>query len=328
MKDVAKLAGVSLSTVSRVLNKSSLVKEETARRVRKAVSKLDYQVNDSARILRTNTSNLIGVIGAGMEHPFLASLLKGLETEAREQGYSILLGDSDGEYEQEKIYLNIMKQKKIDGIVIISANVYTDILRMVKESGIPIVFASGYINDRDVACVTVDNVAAAYDVVDHFFQKGHEKLGIIRGPNSDLVASEERIRGVRLAYSVHNKIYSNKIQIEGDFTFEGGYVGTQKLLEATPDITAIFSFNDEMAVGAIRAIEAMGKKVPDDIEVIGFDDIPLAEYVKPSISTVSQSGYELGAQSIQLLHNIINKNHIEDNKIFIPHKLVYRESTI
>jgi DNA-binding LacI/PurR family transcriptional regulator len=133
MKDVAKLAGVSLSTVSRVLNDSSLVREETARKVEKAVEKLDYQINDSARILRTNTSNLIGVIGAGMERPFLANLLKGIEAEARERGFALIYGDSDGEFEKEQNYLNIMKQKKIDGIILITTNYYNDLLSIVKN---------------------------------------------------------------------------------------------------------------------------------------------------------------------------------------------------
>jgi DNA-binding LacI/PurR family transcriptional regulator len=327
MKDVAKLAGVSLSTVSRVLNDSSLVREETARKVKKAVEKLDYQINDSARILRTNTSNLIGVIGAGMEHPFLANLLKGLEAEAREKGYALVYGDSDGEFEKEQNYLNIMKQKKIDGIILITTNYYTELLNIVKSYQIPVVFASGYISDPEISCVTVDNVAAAYDVVEYLCKAGHKNIAFIKGPDLDLLASQERLRGVKLALRLSNIKYDSNKFIEGDFTFESGYSAAQKIMEKFPDTSAIFAFNDEMAVGAIRYLEEQNLKVPDDISVVGFDGIELGEYTIPSLTTVKQSGYKLGLKSIELLNEIINGNKVEDNKVFIPHKLVIREST-
>ncbi len=327
MKDVAKLAGVSLSTVSRVLNNSSLVKEKTAEKVKKAVKKLNYQVDDSARILRTQKSNLIGFIGAGMGNPFLTKLLKGVETTANEKGYNILYGDSDGEYRQEINYLNIMRRKKIDGIIILSANIYTDLLKKIKRYEIPVVFASGYINDNDIACVTVDNVNAAHDVIDYFIKQGHKKVGIISGPYSDTVASEERIKGVRLAYKLNNKEFSKELIVEGEFNFESGYTGAKTLLEKDEQISAIFAFNDVMAIGALKYLKSIGKKIPEDISVIGFDDIELAQYVNPQLSTVAQSPLELGANSVELLDKLIKNKDIEENKIIIPHNLILREST-
>mgnify|MGYP006274845663 FL=1 len=327
MKDVAKLAGVSLSTVSRVLNDSSLVREETARKVQKAVEKLDYQINDSARILRTNTSNLIGVIGAGMERPFLANLLKGIEAEARERGYALIYGDSDGEFEKEQNYLNIMKQKKIDGIILITTNYYNDLLSIVKNYQIPVVFASGYISDPEISCVTVDNVAGAYDIVEFLCQAGHRDIAFIKGPDLDLLASQERLRGVKLALRLSEIKYNPNRFIEGDFTFESGYSAAEKIINKFPDVTAIFAFNDEMAVGAIRYLKEQNIKVPEEISVVGFDGIELGKYTDPSLTTIEQSGYQLGLKSIEMLNKIINKEKIEDNKVFIPHKLVVREST-
>jgi DNA-binding LacI/PurR family transcriptional regulator len=326
MKDVAKLAGVSLSTVSRVLNDSSLVREETAKKVEKAVKKLDYQINDSARILRTNTSNLIGVIGAGMERPFLANLLKGIEAEARERGFALIYGDSDGEFKKEQNYLNIMKQKKIDGIILITTNYYNDLLSIVKNYNIPVVFASGYISDPEISCVTVDNVAAAYDMVEFLCQSGHRDIAFIKGPDLDMLASQERVRGVKLALRLSNINYDPARIIEGDFTFESGYSAAGKILNKFPDVTAIFAFNDEMAVGAIRYLKEQGIKVPEDISVVGFDGIELGKYINPALTTIKQSGYHLGLKSIEILTKIINKDKIEDNKVFIPHELVVRES--
>lgn len=327
MKDVAKLAGVSLSTVSRVLNDSSLVREETARRVQKAVDKLDYQINDSARILRTNTSNLIGVIGAGMERPFLANLLKGIEAEARERGYALIYGDSDGEFEKEQNHLNIMKQKKIDGIILITTNYYNDLLSIVKNYQIPVVFASGYISDPEISCVTVDNVAAAYDIVEFLCQSGHKDIAFIKGPDLDLLASQERLRGVKLALRLSEIEYNPNRFIEGDFTFESGYSAAKKIINKFPDVTAIFAFNDEMAVGVIRYLKEQNIKVAEDISVVGFDGIELGKYIDPALTTIKQSGYQLGLKSIEMLNKIINKEKIEGNKVFIPHELVVREST-
>jgi DNA-binding LacI/PurR family transcriptional regulator len=327
MKDVAKLAGVSLSTVSRVLNDSSLVREETAKKVEKAVEKLDYQINDSARILRTNTSNLIGVIGAGMERPFLANLLKGIEAEARERGFALIYGDSDGEFEKEQNYLNIMKQKKIDGIILITTNYYNDLLSIVKNYNIPVVFASGYISDPEISCVTVDNVAAAYDMVEFLCQAGHRDIAFIKGPDLDMLASQERLRGVKLALRLSNIKYESARIIEGDFTYESGYSAAQKILNKFPDVTAIFAFNDEMAVGAIRYLKEQGISIPEDISVVGFDGIDLGKYTSPALTTIKQSGYHLGLKSIEILTKIIKKDKMEDNKVFIPHKLVVREST-
>ncbi|TDX43592.1 LacI family transcriptional regulator [Halanaerobium congolense] len=327
MKDVAKLAGVSLSTVSRVLNDSSLVREETAKKVEKAVEKLDYQINDSARILRTNTSNLIGVIGAGMERPFLANLLKGIEAEARERGFALIYGDSDGEFEKEQNYLNIMKQKKIDGIILITTNYYNDLLSIVKNYNIPVVFASGYISDPEISCVTVDNVAAAYDMVEFLCQAGHRDIAFIKGPDLDMLASQERLRGVKLALRLSNIKYESARIIEGDFTYESGYSAAQKILNKFPDVTAIFAFNDEMAVGAIRYLKEQGISIPEDISVVGFDGIDLGKYTSPALTTIKQSGYHLGLKSIEILNKIIKEGKIEDNKVFIPHELVVREST-
>ena len=157
---------------------------------------------------------------------------------------------------------------------------------------------------------------------------GHKNIAFIKGPDLDLLASQERLRGVKLALRLSNIKYDSNKFIEGDFTFESGYSAAAKILDRFPDTTSIFAFNDEMAVGAIRYLEEQDLKVPNDISVVGFDGIDLGKYTKPSLTTVKQSGYKLGLQSIDLLNKIINGDKVEDNKVFIPHKLVIRESTI
>lgn len=262
-----------------------------------------------------------------MENPFLAKVLKGVENEARQRNYNIIYGDSDGELKLELKFLKIMKQRKIDGIIIISANIYSSLLEKVKESEIPVVFGSGYINDPDISCVTVDNVTAAYEAVDYLVNNGHKKIGVIQGPYSDAVASAERIKGVRLAFRNHGIELDDKLIAEGDYTFESGYTGAKELLSRNNDLTAIFAFNDEMAIGAIRYLQESGISIPRDISVIGFDGIDLSKFVKPALTTVEQSGYELGSKAVEMLDSLIQGKPLSNNKIFIPHKLVEREST-
>ncbi len=326
IKDVAKLAGVSPTTVSRVLNDSYLVKEDTARQVMDAVQKLNYKPNESARVLRTRNSRLIGFIGSGMENIFLANLLKGIETEALENGYNVLFGDSAGELERELHYLKNMEQKQVEGIIITSANANLQLMNAIRESSVPVVFASANIDEPDIASVGVDNLTAAFEAVNYLLKGGHSRIGIIRGTYADTVSSGERMKGVRLALKNCDLVIKDEMIIEGDFSFQSGYTGAEELLEKDSSLTAIFAFNDEMAIGAMRAVEKMGKCVPDDISILGFDNIELSSYVRPALSTVHQSGHYLGNKSLQLLNRMLNDDDGE-KKLFIPHKLIVRKST-
>jgi DNA-binding LacI/PurR family transcriptional regulator len=326
MKDVAKKAGVSLSTVSRVINDSSLVSKDTSIRVKKAIDELDYQINDSARALRTNISNLIGIIGAGMDNPFLMEVLISLETEAIKDGYNIIYGDSEGELEQELYYINMFKQKKIDGLVILTANFSEDLIKAVKKSKIPSVFASGYLEDPDLPAVTVNNIKAAEDV-SKYLLKTSDYFGVIRGPYRDSVASEERMKGIINIFNNKNIELKDKYIAEGDFSYKSGYECAKTLINNNPSLNSIFAFSDQMAIGAIKYCVDNNIQIPKDISIIGFDGIEASKYVSPSLSTVFQSGTELGTEIMKVLMKKINNEEIENNKIFIPHKLIKRESS-
>jgi len=326
MKDVAKKAGVSLSTVSRVINDSSLVSKDTSIRVKKAIDELDYQINDSARALRTNISNLIGIIGAGMDNPFLMEVLISLENKAIKDGYNIIYGDSEGELEQELYYINMFKQKKIDGLVILTANFSEDLIKAVKKSKIPSVFASGYLEDPDLPAVTVNNIKAAEDV-SKYLLKTSDYFGVIRGPYRDSVASEERMKGIINIFNNKNIELKDKYIAEGDFSYKSGYECAKTLINNNPSLNSIFAFSDQMAIGAIKYCVDNNIQIPKDISIIGFDGIEASKYVSPSLSTVFQSGTELGTEIMKVLMKKINNEEIENNKIFIPHKLIKRESS-
>ncbi|WP_270453507.1 LacI family DNA-binding transcriptional regulator [Halonatronomonas betaini] len=327
IKDVANLAGVSPATVSRVINNSSLVKEETAEKVNEAIDKLNYQINESARVLRTNCSSLIGVIGAGMDNPFLMKLLKGVEASAKAHGFNLIFGDSEGELEQELKYLNILNQRRVDGLIIITASIYNNLLDEIKSKGIPAVFASGYVNDNEIPCISVNNTRAAEDVIDYLYDLGHRKFGIIRGTYSDLVTSGERIKGVKSSFQKHQIDFNSVPIYEGDFSFESGSVAAKKILSDNPETTAIFCFDDKMAIGAIRGAEELGYNIPEDLSIVGFDDIELSSYVKPALTTIHQSGYDMGYQAMEFLNKIIDGEDPGKLKEFLPHELKIRESS-
>lgn len=328
IKDVAKLAGVSPSTVSRVLNDSYLVKKDTARQVLEAVKKLNYRPNDPARSLRTDSSSLIGFIGLGLDNVFISSLLRGIKSGSLDLGYAMLFGDSDGEYHQEIYYLDLMEQKRVEGIILISSSIDSKLLNNIKNRDFPVVIASAIVTDHEIACVSVDNLTASYEATEYLIKRGCQKIGIIRGPYADLVTSEERIKGLRLAFKNHNIPYVEDYVYEGDFTYESGYEGASFLLESMEEIHAIYAFNDAMAIGAMKWVLEKGLRVPEDISIMGFDDIEINKYVRPTLTSVAQSGYDLGLKSVEMLNRLIKGENLKHkNKLYIPHRLIVRGST-
>ncbi|WP_234985513.1 LacI family DNA-binding transcriptional regulator [Halarsenatibacter silvermanii] len=329
IKDVAREAGVSPATVSRVLNESSRVSEKTAARVKKTIDKLDYEVNVSARTLRTKTSKLIGVIGASITNPFLMKVLEGAEKRARELNFSLLLGDS-GQSQQKKLdYLQIMKQKDIDGIVVISSEWHNNFFLELEKSGIPTVVASGHVEKFSFPGVGIKNSLASREVIEYLQELGHKKIGIIRGPLKDRISSSRRMAGVRAAFQDLGLNFDSDLIFIGDYTFDSGYSGALELLKKNSDMTALFAFDDRMAIGAMRGAEALGQKVPEDISVVGFDDIDLSRFVNPRLSTVKQPSSTIGRDSINLLLNVIKNGPGAgiDNFKYVEHELLIRNST-
>ncbi len=326
MKDVAELAGVSLSTVSRVINKSHLVSKDTTIKVKQAIEKLDYQINDSARALRTNISNLIGIIGAGMDNPFLMKVLQTIEAEAIKENYNIIYSDSEGELEQELYYINMFKQKKVDGLIIMTANFADELIKAVRNANIPAVFASGHLDTPDLLSVTVNNIKAAEEVSKYLFSIDNY-FGIIRGPYRDSVASKERMQGIINIYKENNIKLKDDYIAEGDFSYQSGYKSTKVLLEKNPNLSSIFAFNDQMAIGAIKYCQDNNIKIPKEISIVGFDGIEISKFVTPTLSTVYQSSTTLGDKIMEVLIKKINKEVLDKNQFFIPFNLKIRKSS-
>ncbi|PAB60285.1 LacI family DNA-binding transcriptional regulator [Anaeromicrobium sediminis] len=324
IKDVAKMAEVSVATVSRVLNKNTNVKEETEKRVLDAIEKTGYKPNAIARSLKVKNTRTIGIMIPDISSNFFPEVVRGIEDVANEFNYNIILCNTDLDREKESKYLDILVEKQVDGIIYMS-NTFTDQLaEKVKKMGIEIVLIST--DYKDLPSITIDNVKASKDAVDYLIEKGYENIALIGGQMTDPNAGLPRYNGYINAMSHAGKTINKDFIVEGNYKFESGYTGMKKLLELEKKPDAVFTVSDEMAVGIIRAVLESGYKVPKDMAVIGFDNTNMAKMTYPSLTTLSQPLYEMGAVGMRLLTKLLNKEEVENHKIVLEHELIKRES--
>ncbi len=324
IKDVAKRANVSTATVSRVLANNYPVSKKTRKKVLKAVKELDYHPNVSARSLRKKETKTIVVLLNDFSNPYFSEIVKGIEDVAIDKGYYILIGTTENLVEREKNYINLLKQQGADGVIFLTTlskpSIYRD---LAKEK--PVIFASANLGHVNIPTVSVDYINSAKKIVQHLINLGHEDIGIITGHLQSNI-SMNRLEGYKNALRQNNIRINEELIIEGDFKIEGGYRATIKLLKMKKRPSAIFASNDEMAVGAIRAVKSMGIKVPNDIAIAGFDNIPLASLVEPKITTIHQPRFDIGKISMQLMVDILNGRKVDKYEIILEDKLVIRES--
>jgi len=323
MKDVARLAGVSTATVSRILNSPDAGRPETRRRVAAAVKKLGYEPNLSARNLRINRTATIIVVLPDINNPFFSFIVRGIEDVAHEQGFSVLLCNTDNDLERELQYTKIIGRRGADGAIFLTARVSSPhILKMAER--VPVVLACEYI-DGAVSQVSIDNVGAAMDATRHLIQLGHRRIAYVNGP-PDVILSRDRLRGYTLALQQAGLPVLEELIAPGTFYLESGVEAARRLLGLPEPPTAVFCANDEMAIGFIRAAEAMGRRVPGDVAVVGFDDIRFAAFYRPALTTVAQPMYEIGRRAAQLLLDQVGGRADGPQSIVLPHRLVVRES--
>lgn len=326
INDIAKICGVSLATVSRVLNNSTLVREETRQRVLEAVRRFGYTPNETARGLRTQKSNLLGLIVSDIANPFFADVLKGADEAAREYGYTLLLANVDGSFDLELEYLTLMKDR-CAAIVLFTADFRAEHVLEIQRSHVPVVLGSGCVTNPDVPCVGVDNAAAAFDLTRHLLELGYRHIALISGPSRDVLANEGRLRGFRLALQGAKITMRDEYVQEGDFSLESGRQAMEALLLLRPRPTAVFCLNDEMAVGAIQAIKNAGLDVPGDIAVAGFDGLPVAAVIDPPLTTIVQPRFAIGHQSATLAIALAEGKSLPTLKQTLPYELAIRPST-
>ncbi|EIV99403.1 LacI family DNA-binding transcriptional regulator [Thermoanaerobacter siderophilus] len=326
IKDIAKLANVSITTVSRVINnKSEGVSEETRNRILQLVKELGYQPNAIARGLVTKKTKTIGLIIPDISNPFFPDIARGVEDSAHIYGYNVFLCNTDDNLEKESEYINALKEKYVDGIIFTSSSIpkHEHITDLIK-SGIPVVIMDRRIDSEDIYGVFLDNYEGGYIATKYLIDLGHKRIGCITGP---LYISNaiERLEGYKRAL-VDNEIeVDNRLIFEGDYKINSGIIGAEKLLEH--EVTAIFASNDLMAYGAYKAIRSYGYKIPDDISVVGFDDIQLSQILEPQLTTIRQPAYDMGLTAARMLIKLIEGKKMNKKIANFRPQLIIRQST-
>ncbi len=325
IKDVAQRAGVSPTTVSHVINETRFVSGDLRARVLEAMEELNYQPSAVARSLRRKTTHTIGMMVPDSSNPFFAEVARGIEDTSFDQGYSVILCNSDGDMEKEQFYINVLVEKRVDGIIFVAAGGSAQHIRSLLERDMPLVVVDREIAGVEVDSVLTDNLQGGYLATKHLIELGHRRIGCITGP-SDLTPSAERVIGHKRALTEHNLAANENLILKGDFQYESGYKAVHEFLAMNEPPTAVFACNDLMAVGAISGVRKQGQRVPEDLAIVGFDDIALASFTNPPLTTVAQPKYEMGILAAQMLMERIKDKTMLPRRHLLETTLVVRES--
>lgn len=325
IKDVAKKANVSISTVSRVINQSKPVRPKTMERVLEAIEELGYRPNAIARSLKVKHTQSIGIMVPDIANQFYPEVVRGIEDVANMYEYTIFLCNTDLDDDKELKYFSEMEEKQVDGLIFMG-NILTDPLaREMKKAEMPVVLIGS--DHPGLPSVTIDNTLAAKKAVEYLLQKGHRRIAVITGKMKDPMMGRARLKGYREALENAGIPWKSEWIVEGGYRFKSGYEGAKRLLIMDERPTAIFVASDEMAIGAMRAILEKGLKIPDDIAVVGFDNVDMSGKVYPSLTTMAQPMYEMGAIGMRLLTKYLQGEEVQEDKVVMNFELVERESS-
>ena len=326
MKDIARLAGVSTSTVSHVINKSRFVSEDIAERVNKAAQDLNYAPSALARSLKMNRTRTIGMLVTTSTNPFFGEVVKGVERSCYHKGYNLILCNTEGDNERMKASINTLLQKRVDGLLLMCSTLegerievfdrYPDIPVVVMDWG-PMLFASDKIQDN--------SLSGGYIATNYLIECGHKEIGCITGP---LIRHQAQMRyeGYKRAVLEARLEINPQWIVESDFECEGGYEAFNRMLEKGPLPSSIFVSNDMMAMGVLNAAHEKGIRIPEDVSIMGYDDIHIARFMSPALTTVHQPKYRLGKVAVETLLKKLEKETLEPQVVQLDPTLVVRKS--
>lgn len=320
IKDVANLAGVSVATVSRALANPEKVSEATRARVNTAIEATGYRPNLLARNFRSSRSYCVVVMVPDITNPFFSQVIKAIEDRAQQRGYAVLLGDTRDQQNREQDYVKRVETRLADGLIQLRpSEVHTD------GEPIPIVYACGCTNVTTNS-VIIDNQLAAKKVVEYLLSLGHTRIAVLTGLREN-PHTAERLAGYKAALVDAGIALRDEYILEGDFTMGAGQDTATRAMALSEPPTALFCMSDQMAMGAIQALQARGLKVPQDVSVAGFDNIEYSAFWHPAITTVSQPAEEMGKRAIDMLLSMIEDNQFSVSNKILPTQLIVREST-
>jgi LacI family transcriptional regulator len=326
IKDVAERARVSPATVSRVLNgQQHHIRPETRERVLKAVQELGYLPDRRAQALRRRRTGVIGVLTPDISNPFFSLLVRGIEHEARAHGCSVLICDSQNTPEGEDYAIEVLLRERVDGVIVTSVLADNAKLFHFLRKGIALVVADRPLPHLDVPTVTVDSVRDGYKLTRHLLELGYERIAFIQGP-SDTTTALGRLAGYKQALQERGLKPPPGGLVPGDYTFEGGYRAAKRLLRRRGEFDAIIAANDLMGIGALYALRERGIAVPEEVGLAGFDDIPMASWVHPRLTTIAIPAYRIGREAMRLLAQGLHGRLPRSTLKLLPTRLVQGQS--
>lgn len=327
INDVAKQAGVSPATVSRVLNGSSYVKTKTREKVERAIEELGYYPNAVAKNLRSQKSMTIGIIVPDVNASYYTEIIKGVENMAYSRKYRVIICDAENDREKELAYLNLLLSRTVDGMILATPSLSDEEIGSFADKGLVVGLIGRKIEHAGVPCIFTDNVKFSREVVYHFVEAGHRDIVFLSG-YAHTIDSYERLEGYLKGLKEHQIPFRPELVENGNFNETGGYEAMIRLLDKRLSFTAVYAANDEMALGVYRACRERGIRIPEQLAVVGVDNNRVSKYVTPTLSTVNQPKYAMGAVIAEKLIDLMNEDEFSSKRVFkVDSELIVRGSS-
>ena len=325
--DVARKAGVSPTTVSRVLNNDTRkhMREETKQRVLRVIKQLDYTPNKYARFMKKRKSGVIGVLIPDISDQFFSLMVRGIENIAYQNDYSVVICDAENSLEKEKKYIRVLQKEIVEGVILTSSSIENEKVKKLIKERIPVILADRKLKNGDLPYVGSDGVKDSHTLTKCLIDLGYTEIGFLKGP-SEVATATERFEGYVRAMEQNRLIINENYLKQGDYTFQSGYLAGKEFVNFTRLPQAIIAANDLMAIGITRALEEKGLRIPQDIGVAGFGNIPLSSLVKPKLTTIEIPAYDIGREATLILLSHIKRKRKRIKTKIIDTKLIKGES--
>lgn len=332
IKDVARKAGVSPSTVSRVISKHPRISKETAERVLQVMEELGYHPNIMAKSLISKTTNTLGIILPRpaeelFQNYFFHEAIRGILAQANRSGYDTLIASGANEREELDAVVRLVRGRRVDGVILLSSKTHDPLIAFLEESRFPYVIIGRSAEYPDAYTVDNDNVQAAYDATMHLINQGHKWIGFVSGPR-ELTVSQDRMEGYRKAMREAGLTVRDEWIVETEFLQESGYRAMSMLMGLPERPTALVAIDDVVAFGVLHGLSELGYRVPDDMSIVSFNNISLSELSSPPLTSIDIGTYQIGYLTSRTLIQLVQGEPVHQRRVIVPHRLIIRESSV